>query len=202
MLTVGLTGGLASGKSFVGRTLRDFGCFLVQADELGHQVIETGGEAYDAVIAAFGREILDDDGRINRRRLGAIVFENPQRLEQLNALVHPPVRARSRKLIEEFAVREPDGIAVNEAAILIETGSYRNFDRLIVAICSEQQQIERAMERDHLSRDQVLARLRRQMPLHEKVKFADYVIDTSGEKQRTVEQTRVVYESLRRLSSP
>ena len=202
MLTVGLTGGLASGKSFVGRTLRDFGCFLVQADELGHQVIETGGEAYDAVIAAFGREILDDDGRINRRRLGAIVFENPQRLEQLNALVHPPVRARSRKLIEEFAVREPDGIAVNEAAILIETGSYRNFDRLIVAICSEQQQIERAMERDHLSRDQVLARLRRQMPLHEKVKFADYVIDTSGDKQRTVEQTRAVYESLRRLSSP
>ncbi len=202
MLTVGLTGGLASGKSFVGRTLRDFGCLLVQADELGHQVIETGGEAYDAVIAAFGREILDDDGRINRRRLGAIVFENPQRLEQLNSLVHPPVRARSRKLIEEFAVREPDGIAVNEAAILIETGSYRNFDRLIVAICSEQQQIERAMERDHLSRDQVLARLRRQMPLHEKVKFADYVIDTSGEKQRTVEQTRAVYDSLRRLSSP
>jgi dephospho-CoA kinase len=202
MLTVGLTGGLASGKSFVGRTLRDFGCFLVQADELGHQVIEPGGEAYDGVIAAFGREILDDDGRINRRRLGAIVFASPERLEQLNALVHPPVRARSRKLIEEFAAREPDGIAVSEAAILIETGSYRNFDRLIVAMCSEQQQIERAMERDHLSRDQVLARLRRQMPLLEKVKFADYVIDTSGDKQRTVEQTRAVYESLRRLSSP
>jgi dephospho-CoA kinase len=202
MLTVGLTGGLASGKSFVGRTLRDLGCFLVQADELGHQVIEPGGEAYDGVIAAFGREILDEDGRINRRRLAAIVFESRERLEQLNALVHPPVRARSRKLIKEFAVREPDGIAVSEAAILIETGSYRNFDRLIVAICSEQQQIERAMERDHLSRDQVLARLRRQMPLQEKVKFADYVIDTSGEKQRTVEQTSAVYESLRRLSSP
>jgi dephospho-CoA kinase len=199
MLKVGLTGGLASGKSFVGHALEQMGCLLIQADELGHAVLEPGAEAYDAVIAEFGREILDADGRIDRRRLGREVFNNPERLEKLNALVHPPVRARARKLMETFAQREPDGIAVSEAAILIETGSYRNYDRLIVATCGEQQQIERAMERDRLSREEVLARLRRQMPLQEKVKYADYVIDTSGDKQRTLDQTRAVFEELRRV---
>jgi len=199
MLKVGLTGGLASGKSFVGRALESMGCLLIQADELGHAVLEPGAEAYDAVVAEFGRGILDADGRIDRRRLGVEVFNNPERLEKLNALVHPPVRARARKLMETFAQREPDGIAVSEAAILIETGSYRNYDRLIVATCDEQQQIERAMERDRLTREEVLARLRRQMPLQEKVKYADYVIDTSGDKQRTLDQTRAVFEELRRV---
>lgn len=199
MLKVGLTGGLASGKSFVGRALESMGCLLIQADELGHAVLEPGAEAYDAVVAEFGRGILDADGRIDRRRLGVEVFNNPERLEKLNALVHPPVRARARKLMETFAQREPDGIAVSEAAILIETGSYRNYDRLIVAVCGEQQQIERAMERDRLTREEVLARLRRQMPLQEKVKYADYVIDTSGDKQRTLDQTRAVFEELRRV---
>ena len=175
------------------------GCLLIQADELGHAVLEPGAEAYDAVVAEFGRGILDADGRIDRRRLGVEVFNNPERLEKLNALVHPPVRARARKLMETFAQREPDGIAVSEAAILIETGSYRNYDRLIVATCDEQQQIERAMERDRLTREEVLARLRRQMPLQEKVKYADYVIDTSGDKQRTLDQTRAVFEELRRV---
>jgi len=103
--------------------------------------------------------------------------------------------------METFAQHEPDGIAVSEAAILIETGSYRNYDRLIVAKCGEQQQIERAMERDHLSREEVLARLCRQMPLEQKVKYADYVIDTSGDKHSTLEQTRAVYEELRRLKT-
>jgi dephospho-CoA kinase len=200
MLRVGLTGGLGSGKSFVGKALADLGCLLIQADELGHAVIEPGAEAYDGVVAEFGREILNPDGTIDRRRLGAEVFGHPERLERLNALVHPPVRARTQKLIEAFAAREPNGIAVSEAAILIETGSYRNYARLIVAVCREEQQIERAMGRDHLTREEVLDRMRRQMPLEEKVKYADYVVDTSGTKERTLEQTRAVYQSLRSLS--
>jgi dephospho-CoA kinase len=186
MLRVGLTGGLGSGKSFVGKALADLGCLLIQADELGHAVIEPGAEAYDGVVAEFGREILNPDGTIDRRRLGAEVFGQPERLERLNALVHPPVRARTLKLIEAFAAREPNGIAVSEAAILIETGSYRNYARLIVAVCREEQQIERAMGRDHLTREEVLDRMRRQMPLEEKVKYADYVVDTSGTKERTL----------------
>jgi dephospho-CoA kinase len=200
MLRVGLTGGLASGKSHVGHALEGMGCLLIQADELGHQVIEPGGEAYEAVLSEFGREILNPDQTIDRRLLAAEVFSRPDRLEKLNQLVHPAVRARAEKLTEEYASRVPDGIAVTEAAILIEAGSYQNYSRLIVAVCREEQQIERAMERDHLTREEVLDRLRRQMPLEEKVKYADYVIDTSGTKEHTLEQTRAVYNSLQRMS--
>jgi len=200
MIRVGLTGGLAAGKSFVGEQLAGLGCLLVKADEIGHQVEQPGAEAYQAIVDEFGRAILREDGTIDRRRLAAEVFGKPERLRTLNQLVHPAVRARIDRRIAEFAAREPDGIAVVEAAILIETGSYRNYDRLIVVVAKEEQQMERAMARDHLTRDEVLDRLNRQMPLAETVKFADYVIDTSGSKQHTIEQTRAVYESLRSLN--
>jgi dephospho-CoA kinase len=200
MLHVGLTGGLASGKSFVGRALEDLGCYLIQADELGRQVIEQGGETYEAVVAAFGKEILDPDGGINRSRLAAIVFPDPQQLAKLNALIHPHVKIREKALAAEFGRRHPDGIAVTEAAILVETGSYKDYDRLIVAVCGPEQQIERAMQRNGASREEVLNRLRRQMPLDDKVKYADFVIDTSGSKENTLVQTRTVYEALRRLN--
>ena len=200
MLRVGLTGGLASGKSFVGRSLEEMGCLLIQADELGRQVIDQGGETYEAVVAAFGKEILDPGGAINRRRLAAIVFPDPQQLAKLNALVHPHVKIREKALAAEFRRGHPDGIAVTEAAILVETGSYKDYDRLIVAVCSPEQQIERAMERNGASREEVLNRLRRQMPLDDKVKYADFVIDTSGTKENTLAQTRNVYEALRRLN--
>jgi len=201
MLRVGLTGGLASGKSFVGRLLADLGCYLIRADELGHQVLAPGGEAYDAVVREFGAGILDSDQAIDRRRLAALVFHDPGRLKELNALVHPPVRARTRRLLDEYEADYPHGIAVVEAAILVETGSYRDYARLILAVCGKEQQIERAMARDGLTREEVLDRLSRQMPLDEKIQYADYVIDTSGTKENTQAQTRVVYESLLRSIS-
>ena len=201
MLHIGLTGGLASGKSFVGHNLEKLGCLLIQADRLGHQVMEPGGEAYDGIVQLFGPGILEPGGRIDRRKLGALVFADPGALAKQIALVHPPVQARGRALAQAFFKEHPDGIAVTEAAILIETGRYRDFARLIVAVCTPEQQIQRAMERDGLSRQEVLDRLRWQMPLQEKVKYADYVIDTSGPKDHTVEQTRKVFESLRSLSS-
>jgi dephospho-CoA kinase len=201
MLRVGLTGGLASGKSFVGRSLADLGCYLIRADELGHQVLEPSGEAYDAVVREFGAGILNPIGTIDRRKLAALVFHDPVRLKKLNALVHPPVRARTRRLLEEYEAEHPHGIAVVEAAILIETGSYRDYARLILAVCGKEQQIERAMARDGLTREEVLDRLSRQMPLEEKIQYADYVIDTSGTKENTLAQTSVVYESLLRLIS-
>jgi dephospho-CoA kinase len=199
MLRVGLTGGLASGKSFVGRALADLGCLLIKADDLGRQVQEPGGEAYEGIVKEFGREILAPDGAIDRRRLAAEVFHDPARLKRLNALVHPPVKVRERRIQEEFARNHPNGIAVTEAAILIETGRYRGYDKLIVAFCRPEQQIERAMARDHLTREEVLDRLRRQMPLEEKLKHADFVVDTSGAKEDTLAQSRAVFDSLRSM---
>lgn len=201
MLRVGLTGGLATGKSFVGQALADLGCLWIQADELGHRVLAPGGEAYQAVVEAFGRDILKEDGSIDRSRLAEEVFDRPDRLALLNSLVHPPVIRMEEELIAEFAAREPSGIAVVEAAILIETGGHKRFDRLIVTRCTEQQQIERALKRPGATLEQVMARLRRQMPLEEKVRLADYVIDTSGTKEQTIEQVRKVYQSLRRIAA-
>jgi dephospho-CoA kinase len=201
MLKVGLTGGLACGKTFVGEALASFGCLLVQADELGHEVLAPGGEAYEVVVQEFGRDILGINGEIDRRALAARVFGSPDRLTRLNALVHPPVVRREQQLLEAFAAREPHGIAVVEAAILIETGSYRRFDRMILVTCLEEQQVERALRREGARLDDIRARLSRQMPLEEKRKFADFVIDTSGDKENTLRQTRAVYESLRRIES-
>jgi dephospho-CoA kinase len=199
MLKVGLTGGLACGKSFVGEALADWGCLLIEADELGHEVLRPGGEAYEPVIREFGSDVMDTGGQIDRRRLAARVFGNPQALTRLNALVHPPVVQREEQLIAEFAAREPKGIAVVVGAILIETGSYKRFDRLILVTCLEQQQLDRAMRRDGATEAEVRSRLGQQMSLDQKRQFADYVIDSSGAKQDTLRQTRAVYEELRRI---
>jgi dephospho-CoA kinase len=201
MLKVGLTGGLACGKSFVGETLRGYGCLLIQADELGHAVLAPGGEAYDSVVREFGSGVLDDGGQIDRRALAAQVFGAPERLAALNRLVHPPVFRREDELIAEFAAHNPRGIAVVEAAILIETGSYRRYDRMVLVTCREEQQVERALRREGATEGDVRARLGRQMPFEEKRKFADFVIDTSGEKEETVRQTCAVFQELRRIEA-
>jgi len=201
MLQVGLTGGLASGKTFVGHALAELGCHLIEADELGHQVLLPGAEAYDPVVNEFGEEILDQDRYIVRRKLGALVWNNPERLAKLNSIVHPVVIARQQGIIAQIAQTDPAAIVVVEAAILVETGSYRRFDRLIVVVCTAEQQMERAMKRGAYSKEEVLARLSRQLPLEEKVRVADYVIDTSGTKENTVDQVKTVYESLRSLSA-
>ncbi len=201
MLRVGLTGGLACGKTFVGEELQRLGCLLVQADELGHEVLARGGEAHEGVVREFGAGILDREGEIDRAALAACVFGSPERLTRLNNLVHPPVVRREEEMIAAYLAANPHGIAVVEAAILIETGSYKRFDRMILVACSEEQQVERAMRRPGAVEADVRARIGRQMPLAEKRKFADFVIDTSGEKEDTLRQTLAVYQVLRRIES-
>jgi dephospho-CoA kinase len=196
---VGLTGGLACGKSFVGEALAELGCHLLQADRLGHEALLPGGEAYAAVVREFGSGVLGEAGEIDRRALAAEVFGKPDRLALLNSLVHPAVMRREETWLARVAAEDPLGIAVVEAAILIETGSYKRFEKLVVVACDEEQQVQRSIKRDGMTREEVLARLRRQMPLGEKRKFADFVIDTSGTKDETVRQTRAVYEALRRI---
>jgi len=201
MIRAGLTGGFATGKSFVAGIFEELGCHVVHADVLGRQVMLPGGEAYDGVIEEFGADILTFERTIDRRKLAAQVFNNPDRLSRLNNIVHPAVFIREEQFFEKVRRTDPSGIVIVEAAILIETGRYRWFDRLILTVCTQEQQVERALERDRMTREEVLARLNRQMPLEEKMKFADYVIDTSGPKEQTIEQTREVYESLRDISS-
>ena len=201
MLRVGLTGGLASGKTFVGRALESLGCHLIEADELGHQVLLPGGGVYGAVLTEFGARILDTKGFIDRKKLAGLVFEQPELLQKLNGLVHPAVFAAQERMLADLEQSNPHGIAVVAAAIMVETGSYKKFDRLVVAVCTLEQQIERAMKRDSLTREQVMARIARQLPLEEKVRLADYVIDTSGSKENTLEQVQKVYRSLRDIGA-
>jgi dephospho-CoA kinase len=193
MLKVGLTGGMACGKSFVATTLHRLGCHVIEADQVGHEVMEPGGEAYDGVLAAFGT--------VDRPRLAELVFSDPEQLEKLNAIVHPAVRARASHQFQEIGGRDPDGIVVYAAAILIESGAYREVDKMIVVSCSQEQQMERAMQRPGATETSVLARLERQMPLERKKEFADYIIDTNGDKEDTLRQTELVYEDLLKLCS-
>jgi dephospho-CoA kinase len=201
MLKVGLTGGIASGKSFVGEALASYGCFVIQADQLGHEVLAPAGEASADVVREFGSEILAADGAIDRAQLAKLVFADPAKLERLNAIVHPAVIRREEALLAEFFARQPHGIAVMEAAILIETGSYRRFDKLILVFCAQELQIERAMRRPGAVEADIRARIGRQMPLEEKRKYADFVIDTSGTKEDTLQQVRTTYEELRRIEA-
>jgi dephospho-CoA kinase len=210
MLKVGLTGGIASGKSFVGEALASYGCLLIRADALGHQVLAPDGEGYADVLREFGPEILAGDGSagpadhplpIDRSRLAAIVFADGAKLARLNAIVHPAVFRREDQLIAGYFAREPQGIAVVEAAILIETGSYRRFDKLILVFCAQELQIERALRRQGAVEADIRARIGRQMPLEQKRRFADFVIDTSGTKEDTLRQTLQIYEELRRIEA-
>lgn len=200
MLTVGLTGGYASGKTTVAKELERLGCYLIYADKLGYQALQPTGEAYGPTLQAFGPEILKPDGTINRSKLGAIVFASPEKLALLNSIVHPAVYRIQDQLLQELAEEHPHRIAVVEAAILIETGRYKIYDRLIVTACSEQLQIARAMARDGLTEKQVRTRLRSQLPVADKRAFAHYVIDTDGTTPETLEQVAAVYTDLRRLA--
>ncbi|MCC7176013.1 MAG: dephospho-CoA kinase [Bryobacterales bacterium] len=199
MLRAGLTGGLATGKSFVGRALAELGCYLIKADDIGREVMAPGGEAFDAIVREFGEEMLAVDGSIDRQRLAGRVFADPERLEALNRIVHPPVIRREDRLTEEIGARDRHAIVVCEAAVMIEAGSHRRMDKLILTVCREEQQVERAVARG-LSAGEALLRIRRQMPLEEKRRYADYIIDTSGAEAETLLQVQEVYNLLRGLA--
>ena len=199
MIKVGLTGGYASGKSFVAGELERLGCYLIYADRLGHRVLEPDGEAYAPTAEAFGPEILDNDRRIDRKKLAAVVFQAPELLEKLTGFVHPAVFRLEERMLADFAAQNPNGIVVIEAAILIETGRYKMFDRLILTVCDEATQISRGMKRDRLSLEQARQRISRQMPVEEKTSYADYVVNTSGDKKETIRQVQAIYRDLKAL---
>ena len=198
MLIAGLTGGLACGKSFVAEELRRLGAYVVEADELGHEVLRPDGEAYLPTLQAFGPGIVNPDGTVNRAHLAQAVFNDPAALARLNAIVHPAVHNRAQQRFREIGAQNPHAVVIYVAAILVETDAWRNYDRLIVVDCSRKSQIERALKRPNATPADVEARMDRQLPSEKKREYAHYVIDTNGTKEETQRQTKMVFDELSR----
>jgi dephospho-CoA kinase len=179
---VGLTGGIASGKSAVADVFRQCGLPVLDADELGHMVLDPEGAAYEQVVAIWGRDVLGDDDAIDRRKLGAKVFGDSQARSQLEAITHPAIAQLAHRGLELIA-EAGHKLAVYEAALLVETGVYKGLDSLIVVSCSLETQLRRLMARDGLSSSDAAARIASQLPLAEKLSVADYVVENSGDLQ-------------------
>ncbi len=201
MLRVGLTGGYSTGKSFVAGQLEQLGCKVIYADKLGHEVLLPSGEGYASVVDLFGPQILDANGMIDRKKLAQIVFADGELLRELNRIVHPSVYRLEALRVAEYQSENPRAIIVTEAAILIETGRYKTFPQVIVTICSQETQIARGMRRDQLSREEVLARIERQMPLEQKPQYAHYVINTDHSKMETAARAAEIFNELKEIAT-
>jgi dephospho-CoA kinase len=193
MLRLGITGGIASGKSVVSQTLRDLGFPVLDADSLGHELMEPGMPALAEIIAEFGREILEGSGRVDRKKLGAAVFADAGKLAKLNAILHPRVEQEMARRFAEWEKAGATNAAFVEAALLVEAGYQKRLDGLVVAWCKPEQQIERLLARG-MSESEARQRISAQMPVEEKLKYATEKIDCS----RTMAETRQQVEALAR----
>lgn len=201
MLKVGLTGGIASGKTTVAKMFAARGCRILPADTIAHELMAPGQPAYAEIVGAFGKGVLAADGSILRPRLAAIVFAEPARREQLNRIVHPRVIAEIEKEFARLAEANPGAIVIVEAALLVEAGYHRQLDKLVVTWCRPEQQLERLMKHTGLARAQAEQRLAAQLPSEEKRRQAHYEIDCSGSLEVTQAQVEEVFRKLRRLAT-
>lgn len=199
MLIVGLTGGYASGKSTVAKIFVELGAALIDADRLAREVVKPDKQAWFEIVDHFGKGILLENGEIDRKALGEIVFRDKTEREILNAIVHPRVLEEELKAIEEIRKREPDAIVVLSVPLLIESGHYKNCDKIVVVTVDKDTQIKRLMGRDGFSIDEAIRRISAQMPLSEKVTYADYLIDNRGNREETEVQIKEVFRRLSRL---
>ncbi len=209
MLKVGLTGGIAAGKSVVGEMFVSLGACLVQADRIAHSLMQPGEPVYNDVVRHFGREILNPDGSINRAKLAEIAFGNPDlpaekrvsRIDELNRIVHPAVIRSQDEWMNAMGLQDRHAIAIVEAALILEAGLSNRFDKLVVVTCAEEQRAVRFAARQKVdletARNEVLRRMAAQLPDDEKTKAADYVIDNSGSLENTREQVRRVWQKLK-----
>jgi dephospho-CoA kinase len=196
MRRVGLTGGIGAGKSTVGRMFVDLGCHLLDADAIVHDLFQPGEAIQRAVADAFGPRVVAPDGSINRQVLGEIVFHDSTARQRLNALVHPAVIQRQKDWLDALESRDPDAIGIVEAALMIEAGTYKNYDKLVVVVCSPEEQRRRLKERSGLSDAQIESRIASQMSMEEKAKYADFLIDSSGTLEETRRQVADVYRRI------
>ena len=209
MLKVGLTGGIAAGKSVVGEMFVGLGARLVQADRIAHSLMLPGEAVYNEVVRHFGRDILNLDGSVNRAKLAEAAFgpaaaaegKQGSRIEELNRIVHPVVIRSQDAWMREMGRQDPHAVAIVEAALILEAGAGERFDRLVVVTCNEEQRVARFAARQKIdldaARKEVVRRMAAQLPDEEKIRAADYVIDNSGSLDNTREQVRRVWERLR-----
>ena len=195
----GLTGGIASGKTSVARMFEELGAKIIDADRLGHELIRAPLPAYQEIVRRFGQEILDSCGEIDRKRLGAIVFANPEKLRELNAILHPRIIEQIENLAGQYHNQDPKAVILVDAALIFEAGIGSRFTKVLVAWCRPEQQIERLMEKAGVPREEAERRIAAQMPVEEKRRRADYVIDCSGSKENTRVQVQGIHAELRRL---
>jgi dephospho-CoA kinase len=209
LLKVGLTGGIASGKSVAGEMFVALGVHLVQADAIAHELMQPGEVVYQEVVRHFGRGILSPDGSVNRARLAEAAFGEPggnkdSRIQELNRIVHPAVIRRQDEWMEEVGRQDSGAIAMVEAALILEAGAAKRFDRLVVVSCRPEQRIQRWATRVDVdvetARQEVTRRMAAQFPDEEKINAADYVIDNSGSLDETQRRVREVYGELKRVA--
>ena len=201
MVYFGLTGGVASGKSTVARMLEGLGAKIIDADRVGHELLRASQPTYQELLRAFGDEILDSTGQIDRRRLGAIVFADPAKLRELNAILHPRIIARVEELAARYQADSPSAVIVVDAALLFEAGIGGRFTKVLVVWCRPEQQIERLTAKTGLSRHEAEQRIAAQMPADQKRCRANYEIDCSGSLANTRSQVEALYPELQRLAS-
>jgi dephospho-CoA kinase len=200
LLKVGLTGGIASGKSVVAEMFAALGARVMQADEIAHRLMQPGEAVYQEVVRRFGSGILNPDGSVNRSKLAEAAFGTPPRVEELNRIVHPAVVAEQDRWMDELGKRDPRAIAIVEAALILEAGAADRFDCLVVVTCRPEQRVERWARRLHVDHEtaqrEITRRMAAQMPDAEKIKAADYVIDNSGSLDETEQKVRDVFGQL------
>src|SRR5438552_5144661 len=201
MLKVGLTGSIAVGKSFILGVLKELGCHVLDADEVAREVVKPGTAGLRAVVEAFGDEILRADGTLDRSKLGSIVFTDENKRRQINSILHPFIITAQDEELRRLEREDPQGIAVVDAALMIESGGYKRFDKLIVVHCDPEIQLQRLMKRDKLSREDAKRRINSQMPQEEKKRYADFLIDTSGPFESTRQQVELAFHELKNIGS-
>ncbi|MEJ2221605.1 MAG: dephospho-CoA kinase [Desulfobacterales bacterium] len=197
MQVVGLTGGIATGKSMVSAILENAGAVIIDADRIAREVAKKGSPAYRKIIANFGESILLPDGEINRGALGDIIFNNPQKRQLLNSIVHPHVRKEQNRQLKGIEKNDPGAIVILDIPLLIETQTYRDLSEVIVVYAPEHIQMKRLMQREDISKSDALARIRSQIPIEEKKDKATIVIDNSGTRENTRKQTLKLFQRLK-----
>lgn len=200
MLRVGLTGSIAVGKSFVADTLLELGCHVLDADETAREVVAPGSEGLKRIFGEFGSDVIREDGTLDRGKLGAIVFGDEEKRLKLNSILHPLVIAAQDEQLRRWEVKDPHGIAVVDAALMIESGGYKRFDKMIVVHCRPEVQLQRLTTRNNLTPEEARRRIAAQMPQEEKMRYADFLIDTSEGFEDAKLQTEKVFERLLELS--